>query len=95
VRTLRWVARLLLASTLAAGLGYFPLRVIGGGGIERARRLSQDLDRLRAENQAQRRQNARLRQEAAALRDDKRALERAVRDELGWVKDGEIVFQFE
>jgi len=85
----------MLATALAAGIGYIPLRVIGGGGIQRARRLSQDLDRLRKEVEEQKRTNARLRDEARALRDDPAAIERVSRDQMGLVREGEVVFQFE
>ena len=95
VRSLRWAIRLVLAAALAAGIGYIPLRVIGGGGIQTARRLSQDRDRLREEVEEQKRQNARLADEATALRDDPAALERVARDQMGLVREGEIVFQFE
>ena len=95
MRSPRWVLRLLAAAALAAGIGYLPLRVIGGGGIQRARLLTADLARLRQKVEAQRQENARLREEAAGLREDPRAIERVARDELGWVREGEIVFQFE
>ncbi|MDJ0865130.1 MAG: septum formation initiator family protein [Myxococcota bacterium] len=37
--------------------------------------------------------NAALREEAAALRGDPAALERAVREELGWVRPGELLIR--
>ena len=80
---------------MALGVGYVPLRVLGGGGIQRARRLSEDLNRLKKEVEEQKRVNAQLRDEAAALRDDPAAIERVSRDQMGLVRDGEIVFQFE
>ena len=95
MRSLRWAIRVVLATALAAGIGYIPLRVIGGGGIQNARRLSQDLDRLRKEVAEQKRINTRLRDEATALRDDPAALERVARDQMGLVREGEVVFQFE
>lgn len=95
MRPYRWVLRLLVAVTFAVGIGYLPLRVIGGGGLARARRLGADLEQLRAQVETQRQRNKQLREEAAALRLDPKALERAARDELGWVRRGEIVFEFE
>jgi len=92
---MRWLFRLFSATLLAVGIGYLPLRVIGGGGIQKARLLTADLQRLRHQVEAQRRKNARLREEATALRQHPRAIERVARDELGWVREGEIVFQFE
>jgi cell division protein FtsB len=95
VRSLRWIVRVVLASALAFGVGYVPLRVLGGGGLQRARRLGEDLDRLKKDIEEQKRVNARLRDEAAALGDDPAAIERVARDQMGLVREGEIVFQFE
>jgi len=95
MRPYRWALRILLAATFAAGIGYLPLRVIGGGGLARERRLSADLEKLRAQVEAQRLVNTRLREKATALRLDPKAMERVARDELGWVREGEIVFEFE
>ena len=39
-------------------------------------------------------ENVRLRREISALTGDPRAVERAAREELGLVKDGEVVFTF-
>lgn len=52
---------------------------------ERAARLAQDLDALRAEN-------LRLAEEIQALRTDPRAIERLAREELGLIGPGETVF---
>ncbi|MGH0036894.1 MAG: FtsB family cell division protein [Myxococcota bacterium] len=46
------------------------------------------LDRLEAENE-------RLREEAHALETDPFALERAIREDLGWARPGEVVVLFE
>ncbi len=95
MRGIRWAVRILLASGMALAVGTIPARLLGGGGIQRARRLSEDLERLQAEVEEQRRVNAKLREEADALRDDPAAIERVSRDQLGLVREGEIVFQFE
>lgn len=94
-RLFGWTWRLTLAAALAVGVGYLPLRVFGGGGIERAKRLDGQLAVLRERLSTLRTDNERMRSEAALLRDDLRTLERVARDELGWVRPGDIVFQFE
>jgi cell division protein FtsB len=46
---------------------------------------------LRAHNQELAAENERLAREAEALRTDPTAIERVARDELGWVRAGEVV----
>jgi cell division protein FtsB len=64
-------------------------------GFQRYFRLRQDVERLSARNASLAEQNAALVREIAALRDDRAALERAVREELHYVKPGELVLQLE
>jgi cell division protein FtsB len=64
-------------------------------GFRRYLLLKQDMASLRERNRALAAQNETLRQEITALRKDPVALERAVREELGYVKPGEIVFHLE
>lgn len=65
------------------------------GGFRRYFRLSQDIKTLKGKNAAVATENARLRREIEALRSDSKALERAAREELGWVRPGEVVFNLE
>ena len=53
--------------------------------------LRRDLTALHAHNQELAAENERLAREAEALRDDPAAIERVARDELGWVRAGEVV----
>jgi cell division protein FtsB len=92
---LAWLVRLALAGGLAYAASLLPFRVFGGGGVERARKLEADLASVREKVVTMRADNERLRRGAVALRDDLGAIERVVRDELGWVKPGEIVLQIE
>jgi cell division protein FtsB len=64
-------------------------------GFRRYLKLRDDVEALHQRNQAIAAQNEALRREIQALRDDPTALERAVREELGYVKPGEIVFHLE
>jgi len=64
-------------------------------GFRRYLALRQDVESLQGRNRALSDQNEALRREINALRKDPAALERAVREELGYVKPGEIVFHLE
>ena len=61
-------------------------------GLRKHRALSADVRRLDEENEKLRERNLRLRQEARALAGDPAALERAAREELGYVRPGERVY---
>jgi cell division protein FtsB len=81
------IAALLLAALLGSSL-------LGSGGLVHLRRLraeraalGEDAFRLLAKNDA-------LRQKILHLRRSDRALERLARQELGLVRDGEIVYRF-
>jgi cell division protein FtsB len=67
----------------------------GEGGFRRYWRLRQDLRTLHDRNARLTDENAKLRREVQAMQDDPAALERAAREELGFVRPGEIVFTLE
>ncbi len=90
-----WFFRLVLASALAVGVGYLPYRAYGPDGVSRTLRLQRDLDALELRNRQLHEENHRLRQRVHSLRDDRQAVERVARDELGLVRPEDIVFQFE
>jgi len=85
-------ATLLVAAALA---GLVALSAFDPEGLARHRRLEAEVRRLAEENRAIGLQNARLRREVRALQGDPAALERAAREELGWVRQGEIVFKLD
>lgn len=91
----RWLFRLVLAAFLAVGVGYFPYRAYGPGGVGRTLRLQRDLEQLEEGNRRLQEENQRLRQRVRSLRDDKQAIEQVARDELGMVRPEDVVFQFE
>jgi cell division protein FtsB len=64
-------------------------------GFRRYLRLRQDVEALEERNQLLSEQNDALLREINALRNDPGALERAAREELGYVRPGEIVFHLE
>jgi cell division protein FtsB len=82
----------------AAVAAAFVLAVISAsaeGGFRRYLRLSRDVEALKDKNRRLGDENARMLREVEALQKDPRALERAAREELGFVKPGEVVFSLE
>lgn len=65
------------------------------GGFRRYLSLSTQVETLRVRNQKNADENAKLLKEVEALRSDPRAIERAAREELGFIRPGEVVIQFE
>ena len=64
-------------------------------GFRRYLRLRQDVESIHERNQILTGQNEQLMREINALRNDPAALERAAREELGYIKPGELVFHLE
>lgn len=82
-------ASVVVALVLAVG------SAVAEGGFRRYWRLKQDVRTLEDRNAKLAQDNAKLRREVEALREDPVALERAAREELGYVKPGEVVFDVE
>jgi cell division protein FtsB len=72
-----------------------PLRVLETEGLPRYRALRAELHATRATNDRMRREVLQLRERVARLQSDPEALERIARDELGMLRNDEIVFQFD
>jgi len=87
-RKLLWIVTALVSLT---ALGVF----LSGGGLGRYRSLSQGALALRQKNQALATENAKLRAEIDALKTDAKLMERALREELGYIRPDEIIFSFE
>jgi cell division protein FtsB len=64
-------------------------------GLRKALRNEAEAERLERENAALEQHVNRLRREVKALQGDPGALERAAREELGYVKPGEVVYKLE
>ena len=71
-----------------------PLAILDEQGLPRYRALKAELSEVRRVNERMRRDVEDLQREVAALRTDPEAIERIARDELGMVRDDEILFQF-
>ena len=65
------------------------------GGFRRYLNLSAQVETLKAKNRQTTEDNAKLRKEVEALRSDPQAIERAAREELGFIRPGEIVIHLE
>lgn len=85
----------LLAVATAVAVALSLVSVADAKGFRRYLKLRDDVESLNERNAALAAQNEALRREIQALREDPAALERAVREELGYVKPGEIVFHLE
>ncbi len=80
---------------LAAAGGLAALSAGDRDGLRKRVRLQAEVRRAEASNRDLRRENVRLRREARALAGEPAALERAAREELGYVRPGEIVFHLD
>jgi cell division protein FtsB len=89
----RWASRLVLAVALAAGLAYLPYRLRDGG--PGAEQLADDLARTRTETARLRAENARYAREIEALESDPQAIEDLARNDLGMVRDGELIIRLD
>ncbi len=88
------VLRYLPFLPLALALIGAPALLFRNDGFPRMRALKSDLEHTREENENLEREVRRLRAEVISLRDTPAAIERIARDELGFVRRDEIVFQF-
>ena len=71
-----------------------PTLVLDEQGLPRYRALGEEVAELRVSNEVLVREIAELKTEIESLRADPSYIERIARDELGMVRDEELVFQF-
>jgi cell division protein FtsB len=64
-------------------------------GLRRWLELERQVKRVEQENRDLERENARMRREVQALAGDPAALERAAREDLGYVRPGEIILKLD
>ena len=74
-------------------LGFFTF--FGDKGILHLLRLRKELVRIKETNVKTEAENEKLREEVKRLQYDKRYIEEIARKELGMVKEGEVIYQFE
>jgi len=91
----RWAARLALAVALAISLAYVPYRLLDPVGTGHLRDLRAKLDTTQLEQQRLELENDQLRREIQGLRGDPSVIEDIARDDLGLVRDDEIVIRID
>jgi cell division protein FtsB len=84
---------LLLILLLFLILGFFTF--FGDKGILHLLRVQKELARIKQTNAKIEEENRRLREEVSRLQHEKRYIEEIARKELGMVKEGEVIYQFE
>ena len=89
------MAWLLPFSLLALAIVAVPLRVFDEQGLSRYQELKRELSEIDALNERLQREVGDLDRDVRLLRTDPAAIERIARDELGMIREGEIVFQFD
>ena len=89
-----WILRGLAAVLLAVTFGYVPYHLYAHSGYARYLELRRDLGAAKSRNTRLRAENDWLAREVEALRTDSRALEQVARADMGWVRPGEILFDF-
>ncbi|MFT3925974.1 MAG: septum formation initiator family protein [Myxococcales bacterium] len=88
------MAKLLPFGLLVFAVFAVPLRILSEEGLPRYRKLSAQLTRIQADNVALNKSIKQLSEDVEGLRSDPRAVERIARDELGLLREGEVLFQF-
>jgi cell division protein FtsB/cell division protein DivIC len=71
------------------------LTFFGEKGIFNLLRLRKEVARIKEKNSQLEGENQRLKEEIKRLQSDKRYIEEIARKELGMVKEGEIIYQFD
>lgn len=83
-KAIKWAAGVAAALVL--------LSLMDSGGFRHSMALKRELAELEERNRVLRERNQALIEEIELLRSDPKALERAAREELGFVRPGELVF---
>lgn len=86
------LAVILVFATVVCGLIYF---VVTHPNVERTEELHTELEKLEHQNEKLAEHNEELKRQIVALRDDPRLAERRAREAAGYVRPGELVFQFD
>ncbi len=88
------VERVLPIAILVVALVGAPVLIFSPEGLPRLRGLERELAAVDEENKRVEREIEELRGRVERLRDDPAAVERIARDDLGLVRQSEVVFQF-
>lgn len=93
-RIARFLERTLPIAVLVVAVVGAPVMIFSPQGLPRLRELERELADVEEENAELTRQIEALRGKVARLREDPTAVERIARDNLGLVRQSEVVFQF-
>ena len=93
--TTRLLERILPVAMLVVAVVGAPVMIFSPQGLPRLRGLEKELGDVDEENAALRREIEALKGHVGRLRDDPGAVERIARDNLGLVRQTEVVFQFQ
>ncbi|HZF55626.1 MAG TPA: septum formation initiator family protein [Polyangiaceae bacterium] len=93
-RVVLFLERVLPILVLVVAVVGAPVMIFSPQGLPRLRGLERELAEVEEDNAEIRRQIEALRGKVARLRDDPSAVERIARDDLGLVRQTEVVFQF-
>jgi cell division protein FtsB len=88
------VERVLPIALLTIALVGAPIMIFSRDGMPRVDALEKELGTVEGENTQLEREIEVLRSRVSNLRDDPAAIERLARDELGLIRQSEVVFQF-
>ncbi len=89
------IERVLPVAVLVVAVIGAPVLIFSPQGLPRLRGLEKELSDVEDENAQLRREIEALRGRVNRLRDDPKAVERIARDNLGLVRQTEVVFQFQ
>jgi cell division protein FtsB len=90
-RAMAWLVPFgLLVFTVAS----VSLRILSDAGLPRYRKLRAQLEHIQQENKLLQKRITHLTRDVRDLSHDPEAVERIARDELGLLRDGELLFQF-
>ncbi|MEM9695003.1 MAG: septum formation initiator family protein [Myxococcota bacterium] len=90
----QWFGRALPILLLGVALIGAPAMILSSEGMPRLEAVEKELTTVEHENRQLERDIEVLRAQVAKLRDDPAAVERLARDELGLIRQTEVVFQF-
>jgi cell division protein FtsB len=90
-RTVAWI---LPFGLLIVSIVSVPLGILDEQGLPRYRALKSELAEVERINDRLRREIEQRQRDVDGLRSDPAAIERIARDELGMIREGEILFQF-
>ncbi len=88
------VERVLPIAVMVVALVGVPILIFSPEGLPRLRGLEREMSSVEDENRRLDREIEELRGRVERLRDDPAAVERLARDDLGLVRQSEVVFQF-